>query len=135
MNFLQALIPIGSFYEPKDISEWLDFFFLTSLNFFSLCANSWTRRMHSMDDGGGARETRMGKSQILLHSELRQFLMCVSVLWTKEGSKCIEKRIDWGLKHRVQEEKAPEQRFRHRKDFMFKTINGSGSRTQPHISI
>lgn len=61
--------------------------------------------------------------------------VCQSVLKINTRGNYIEKRRDWGVKHRVQGKMALEQGLGHGKDFMFKTINTSGSRTQAHISI
>lgn len=61
--------------------------------------------------------------------------VCQGVPKIKKRDKSIEKRTHWGVKPRAQDKMALEQRSRDGKNFMFKTINRSGSRTQVHINI
>lgn len=102
--------------------------------FLVLCANSWTRRMCHMDDGEEGRHEWQVKGILSSTVNPEYLLMCQGVPKIKRD-KYTEKRTHWGAKPPAQDKMALEQRLRDGKNFMFKTINRSGSRTQVHINI
>ena len=138
MSFSQALLPKASFYGLPKGHVWVwDFFFFYIPEFLSPSCQFMNKENIQYRWQGREKGVMNGQVMNTFPPQWPPAIshVCQSVLKINTRGNYIEKRRDWGVKHRVQGKMALEQGLGHGKDFMFKTINTSGSRTQAHISI